>query len=57
VDVSEALWNKTGGLCGRIDGYTLNDFELKDGSREQSVLPFVNSWEVDILGGNNNNTT
>ncbi|XP_068082174.1 hemocytin [Anabrus simplex] len=50
VEVSESLWNKTVGLCGRIDGYPENDQETKDGTISTYLIPFVNTWQVDTLG-------
>ncbi|XP_071447163.1 hemocytin-like [Hetaerina americana] len=49
VDVNENLWNKTAGLCGLFDGHSDNDLLKKDGSTPESLLEFVNSWEVDDL--------
>ncbi|KAG8236359.1 hypothetical protein J437_LFUL016579, partial [Ladona fulva] len=50
VDVTEKMWNKTAGLCGRIDGRAGNDLENIDGSTPSSILEFANSWEVHELG-------
>ena len=51
LDVSEALWNRTTGLCGRINGFWSDDFENRDGSRSSNLLGFVNSWEADSTDG------
>lgn len=51
LDVSEALWNRTTGLCGRINGFWSDDFENRDGSRSLNLLGFVNSWEADSTDG------
>ena len=51
IDVSDALWNKTAGLCGRINGMWVDDFESRDGTRSSSLLGFVNSWEASSLTG------
>ena len=51
VDVSDVLWNRTAGLCGRINGFWMDDFENRDGTRSSSLLGFVNSWEASGLTG------
>ncbi|GLH02043.1 Hemocytin [Gryllus bimaculatus] len=50
VEVKEHLWNRTAGLCGRIDGYPANDFQMKDGEIASRIVPFANSWQVEELG-------
>lgn len=45
------LWNRTAGLCGRINGMWVDDFENRDGTRSSSLLGFVNSWEANSLTG------
>lgn len=49
--MSDVLWNKTAGLCGRINGMWIDDFENRDGTRSSSLLGFVNSWEASSLTG------
>lgn len=51
IDVNHALWNRTAGLCGRINGMWVDDFENRDGTRSSSLLGFVNSWEASGLTG------
>lgn len=51
VEVKENLWNRTEGLCGKIDGYSENDFEAKDGSTPKSVVTLATSWQIDTVGG------
>ena len=51
LDLGEALWNKTAGLCGRMNGFWSDDFESRDGSRPETLIDFVNSWEADTLTG------
>ncbi|GFX27525.1 hypothetical protein TNCV_4995801 [Trichonephila clavipes] len=52
VEVSNQLKNKTCGLCGKFDYSVLNDFGTSDGSITDSVEGFVNSWAMELLGGN-----
>ena len=45
--LGEALWNKTAGLCGRINAFSSDDFESRDGSTPETLIDFVNSWATD----------
>ncbi|XP_063233046.1 hemocytin isoform X2 [Bacillus rossius redtenbacheri] len=49
VGVTQAMWNRTAGLCGRIDGYQENDLESKAGSIPKRLITFVDSWKVEKL--------
>lgn len=45
------MWNRTAGLCGRIDGYSDTDFLTKEGVRPNSVVTLAKSWLVESLDG------
>lgn len=47
VHVSESMWNRTGGLCGQIDGRASNDLEAV----HDSVTEFAKKWQVNTLSG------
>ena len=51
ADVSESLWNRTGGLCGQRDGNRDNDWSYADGSIEYSLSAFVQGWQAKLIGG------
>ncbi|XP_063867870.1 uncharacterized protein LOC135104399 [Scylla paramamosain] len=50
ADVSEVLWNRTGGLCGQRDGNQDNDWSYPDGSTEYSLSAFVQGWQAKLIG-------
>ncbi|MPC07650.1 SCO-spondin [Portunus trituberculatus] len=50
ADVSEVLWNRTGGLCGQRDGKQDNDWSHADGSTEYSLSAFVQGWQAKLIG-------
>ncbi|XP_049862899.1 hemocytin [Schistocerca gregaria] len=49
VHVPEVMWNKTAGLCGRLDGFAGNDLSLKDGSPTTDVVTFASSWQTKVI--------
>ena len=51
ADVSEVLWNRTGGLCGQRDGVQDNDWSYSDGSTEYSLSAFLQAWQAKHVGG------
>lgn len=51
VQASESLWNKTTGLCGKMDGNTNNDLTAKDGSHPKSIATLASSWQAENIGG------
>lgn len=51
VEVTESLWNRTEGLCGKLDGDINSDGTTKDGLRPKSVTTLATSWKVDDLDG------
>lgn len=46
------MWNRTEGLCGKIDGDLRNDFLTREGLSSKSVTTLASSWKVDDLEGN-----
>ena len=50
LSAGESLWNRTSGLCGRINGYWADDFQSRDGRNSANLLAFVNSWQADSGG-------
>ncbi|KAK4325807.1 hypothetical protein Pmani_003587 [Petrolisthes manimaculis] len=50
VEVSEVLWNRTGGLCGQRDERQDNDWSLADGTHETSLTSFLQAWQATTLG-------
>ncbi|KAF5291992.1 hypothetical protein FQA39_LY14109 [Lamprigera yunnana] len=50
IHVTEGLWNKTAGLCGRLDGDEDNDLIPSNGAMFKNVASLVKSWEVDNVG-------
>lgn len=51
AEVSEVLWNRTGGLCGRRDGVQDNDWSYSDGTTENNLNAFLQAWQAKLLGG------
>lgn len=51
VEVEESLWNKTAGLCGRLDGDITNDILAKDETIPKNIITLASSWQADSLGG------
>lgn len=51
VDVTQALWNRTEGLCGRFDGDISNDMIGKDGMKKKNPISLLESWKVHSIGG------
>ncbi|XP_050302983.1 hemocytin [Anthonomus grandis grandis] len=49
IEVQQNMWNRTQGLCGNIDGTTLDDFIEKDGHHAHQISTFASSWKVDNL--------
>ncbi|XP_025836285.1 hemocytin [Agrilus planipennis] len=55
VEVKENMWNRTEGLCGRIDGNPHNDMIAKSGLVPKSVVTLATSWQVDNVQATCNN--
>lgn len=51
VEVLESLWNRTEGLCGKIDGDIYNDAATKEGQIPKSVTTLASSWKADDFEG------
>ena len=51
IEVSELLWNRTAGLCGRLDDNKDNDWGYSDGSIETNLHTFLGAWQANTLGG------
>ncbi|XP_066254573.1 hemocytin [Euwallacea similis] len=49
VEAQASMWNRTEGLCGRMDGDKLDDFITKEGLPAMSVSSLAASWLVDDL--------
>lgn len=47
--MTEAQWNRTGGLCGRMDGHATNDLS----EEQDSVLTYANKWQANPPLGEN----
>lgn len=47
VKVTEGLWNRTGGLCGLMDGHATNDLETE----QDSVIAYANKWQANSPSG------
>ncbi|CAL4060988.1 unnamed protein product, partial [Meganyctiphanes norvegica] len=43
-------WNRTNGLCGRLDDSPDNDWSYADGSTEANLEAFLHNWKVKTLG-------
>lgn len=53
IQLSESLWDKTGGLCGRMNGDINDDKTTRDNKRSQNIAVFAAAWKVLNLGGKN----
>lgn len=51
IEASESLWNRTTGLCGRMNGDSDDDLVEKDGSRSSNLGSLTSSWRVERIGG------
>ena len=51
IEISELLWNKTSGLCGRHDGLISNDWGYNDGTTESDFDTFIKNWQSDTIQG------
>lgn len=51
IKVSESLWNKTAGLCGRMNGDVSDDETTRNNKHPQSIAMFASSWKILNLGG------
>ncbi|XP_017781781.1 PREDICTED: hemocytin [Nicrophorus vespilloides] len=49
LEVNEALWNRTAGLCGHFDGDSSDDLTSKDGTQPNNLVTLAKSWQVDKL--------
>ncbi|XP_030749920.1 hemocytin [Sitophilus oryzae] len=49
AEVKESMWNRTEGLCGRMDGDIENDMLTKEGHVAKSVITMASSWKIDDL--------
>lgn len=47
VKVTEAMWNRTGGLCGLMDGHMTNDLEAE----HDSIVSYANRWQANLPTG------
>ncbi|XP_071530011.1 hemocytin-like isoform X2 [Panulirus ornatus] len=50
MEISEVLWNKTSGLCGRRDGIPDNDWSYADGTTETNMNAFLQAWQATNFG-------
>ncbi|XP_044578140.1 hemocytin isoform X1 [Cotesia glomerata] len=50
IKASESLWNKTAGLCGRMNGYPEDDKTGKDYSHSKNTAAFASTWKVLNIG-------
>ncbi|KAG7174166.1 SCO-spondin-like 1, partial [Homarus americanus] len=50
AEVSEVLWNRTSGLCGRLDGNMDNDWSYPDGTLVTNMNSFLQVWQAKTLG-------
>ncbi|XP_015177061.1 PREDICTED: hemocytin [Polistes dominula] len=50
IDASETMWNRTVGLCGRMNGDPNDDLIGKTGNHPTSIKALANSWEVEDIG-------
>ncbi|KAK8736429.1 hypothetical protein OTU49_004996, partial [Cherax quadricarinatus] len=50
TEISELLWNRTSGLCGRRDGSDTNDWSYADGTEETNMNSFLQAWQAKTLG-------
>lgn len=51
VDLTPSMWNRTEGLCGKLDGDKDNDMVAKNGMKLKSTAEILDSWKVHTLGG------
>lgn len=51
MEIKENLWNRTEGLCGKIDGEPQNDLRTKDDIAPLNIVTLATSWQVDTLNG------
>lgn len=47
VKVTEAMWNRTGGLCGLMDGHMTNDLEAE----HDSIVSYASRWQANLPAG------
>ncbi|KAG7174163.1 Mucin-5AC-like 1 [Homarus americanus] len=50
TEISELLWNRTSGLCGRRDGNMDNDWSYADGTQETNMNSYLQAWQAKTLG-------
>ncbi|CAG4913028.1 unnamed protein product [Colias eurytheme] len=50
VEGTAALWNKTEGLCGTLDGSLENDMMTKEKKEASTLSAMVSSWQVHKIG-------
>ncbi|KAK2585761.1 hypothetical protein KPH14_010370 [Odynerus spinipes] len=46
IDASETMWNRTSGLCGKMNGNAGDDLVSKTGSHPSSIEVLANSWQL-----------
>lgn len=51
IDASENMWNRTAGLCGRMNGDAKDDLIDKTGNHLTNIEVFANSWLSEDIGG------
>ena len=51
ADVSELQWNRTAGLCGRLDDNPDNDWGHSDVTTEDNLMDFAQAWQANTIGG------
>lgn len=55
VEVKENLWNRTEGLCGKIDGSISNDLQVRGNNYEPSnLVTAISSWQINTVEGMSN---
>ncbi|XP_044006095.1 hemocytin [Aphidius gifuensis] len=47
IKSSESLWNRTAGLCGRMNGDPADDKTRKDNSHSINLATFIADWKID----------
>ncbi|XP_043682227.1 hemocytin isoform X2 [Vespula pensylvanica] len=50
IDASETMWNKTAGLCGRMNGDANDDLISKTGNHPTNIEVLANSWQLENIG-------
>ncbi|XP_057325268.1 hemocytin-like isoform X2 [Microplitis mediator] len=50
IQLSELLWDKTAGLCGRMNGDINDDKTTRDNKRPQNIAVFAAAWKILSLG-------